>query len=157
MTAYTSDSLAILGRRRTRPFEYLVAAVLAFEGLVLFAIATAAIALRFVDGLSASQAADAQRLLSATPWILSFAVAHFAAAILGLSGQRARLVAALVEAMGAAIALLGVVLVASGHDPLAGLSTVHSATAASDGIGILAVLAVVYGVASLLTIRSTEE
>ncbi len=137
------------------PGQVAAGLILGSIGFIFGSIALAAVVVGMVS-VPAAQAADVARVQAFGPWALAIGVAHVVVAFLVGLSRPARIVAAAATAFGAVAAAAGAVAVGRGWD-LFGRSVVDARNAAPDGIGILAVTALVYAVAFVLIVRSVRS
>jgi hypothetical protein len=138
-------SSPVRGSNPARPRQFAGAALLAFIALVFFALVVAALAIRN-NGVRSAQ--DAAILTGIAPYAIALAVAHGIVAHFAMSANPlARRVALVFAAAGVIVAGIGAAAVWSGFDPFARPGP-HPI--AYDGIAIMLVIAILYGVAAVL-------
>lgn len=126
------------------PRQFAGAALLAFVAMVFFALVVAALAIR---NNGVRNAEDAAILASIAPYAIALAVSHGIVAHFAASANPlARRVALVVAAMGVSVSGIGAAAVWAGFDPFA----TGSHSIAWDGVAIMLVIAMLYGVAAVL-------
>jgi hypothetical protein len=148
MTSSLATPSDITQLRRGQPSarRLLGAAIVAALGVVAFSVAVGGFVAATRFALPTHAAADARALLAGVPAIVAVGLVHLLVAGAMLSGRElVRLLAVAATGLTAIAAAAASAMVAAGVDPLGGSAAGHP----SAGVGILAVGAVLYGVAAV--------
>jgi hypothetical protein len=131
------------------------AAIVAGLGVIAFSVAFGSYVVGNMHTLPASSAADAQALRGAIPAIVALGAAHLLLAA-AMAGRRevVRIVGASISGLVAIAAAVAAAMTAAGVDPFGWSGSSHPSSA---GVGILALVAVLYGAASLLAGSAAED